>query len=842
MGFVRRLLRPFRREHRSHVGYSWLSVPLAAWRRLTALARLFGRWTSRREWTVRLLGLEISTAEPDACGVVLLQIDGLSRRQFEHALERGRMPFIRKLWKAGDHRLESFYSGLPSTTPAVQAELFYGVTTAVPAFAFRDSETGQIVEMIQPSAADKIEKKLAHDAVSLLEGGSAYSNIFSGGAPEPHFCVAAMGAGKLFAHARHARAMVVVLWNLMAVIRSLGLLVAEFAVAVTDFCRGILKGHDVWTELKLVPSRVIAAVLIREMIAISMEADAIRGLPVMHANFVGYDEQAHGRGPGSAMAQWSLRQIDGAIARIVRAARASRRRDYQVWIYSDHGQQASTAYERLHKRTLEAVVNDHLERLTREPSRAVSSPAQPQTAGARDERATRWNGLWPRPFAEVVEVVSNAPRAAQPARAMVAAKGPLGHIYLPAECDQQVGRRLADALAREAGVPWVFMPRGTSGLEAWHGQSRYELPEDAPAVFGTDHPFLDALTGDMERVCRHPDAGDLIISGWQQDGPTVSFVRESGSHAGPGPDETGGFILVPSEVRRGAERPVDYWRPAHLRHAVLKALGRDTEPAQSRRPVSRKRAAPTAPGEKRVSLRIMTYNIHSCIGMDGRLSPARIARVIAACDPDVVALQEVDVGRAKTGLMDQAAWLANQLAMDHVFQPTMVSGSERYGNAILSRVPFRLRAAGLLPVLDGAPRWEPRGVVWIIVPTEAFSLQLFATHLGLSRPERHMQIAALFGADWLGHPQCDGPVVLCGDFNAHARSPTYRQLTARFRDAQHAVAGHRPRNTWLSQCPLLRLDHVLLAPQLVARSLLVPDTYLARVASDHRPVLVELEI
>jgi hypothetical protein len=170
MGFVRRLLRPFRREHRSHVGYSWLSVPLAAWRRLTALARLFGRWTSRREWTVRLLGLEIRTAEPDACGVVLLQIDGLSRRQFEHALERGRMPFIRKLWKAGDHRLESFYSGLPSTTPAVQAELFYGVTTAVPAFAFRDSETGQIVEMIQPSAADKIEKKLAHDAVSLLEG------------------------------------------------------------------------------------------------------------------------------------------------------------------------------------------------------------------------------------------------------------------------------------------------------------------------------------------------------------------------------------------------------------------------------------------------------------------------------------------------------------------------------------------------------------------------------------------------------------------------------------------------------------------------------------------------
>jgi hypothetical protein len=302
-----------------------------------ALFRLLRRWISRREWTVRLLGLEAVDSPPDAPGVILLQIDGLSRQQLERALKRGKMPFVNTLCKAEDHRLASFYSGLPSTTPAVQAELFFGVRGAVPAFAFRDSETGQRTEMIQLAAAAKLEQELQDAHRGLLEGGGAYCNIYSGGAAEPHCCAGAMGAGRVFGHARKGRVLLVLLWNLGAAVRSLGMLVAELLVAVGDFFRGIGKGNDLRAEFKLIPARVVVAVLIRELITIGVEADATRGLPIIHANFLGYDEQSHGRGPGSTMAHWSLRQIDGAIARIASAARASRRRDYQIWLYSDHG-------------------------------------------------------------------------------------------------------------------------------------------------------------------------------------------------------------------------------------------------------------------------------------------------------------------------------------------------------------------------------------------------------------------------------------------------------------------------------------------------------------------------
>jgi endonuclease/exonuclease/phosphatase family metal-dependent hydrolase len=818
------------------------SLALRMLRRTIAFFRLLRRWVSRREWTVRLLGLEVIDSPPDAPGVVLLQIDGLSRRQLERALQRGKMPFVKKLCKAGDHRLASFYSGLPSTTPAVQAELFFGVRAAVPAFAFRDSQTRQRVEMIQLATAARVEERLGEDNPGLLADGGAYCNIFAGGAAEPHYCAAAMGARQVFGHARRGRVLLVALWNIMVAVRSLGMLVAELVVAVSDFFRGVIQGNDLWAELKLVPARVIVAVLIRELITIGVEADVTRGLPIIHANFLGYDEQSHGRGPSSAMAHWSLRQIDDAIARIVRAARASRRRDYQIWLYSDHGQQASRPFEDVTGRTLEQVVEDLFRQDGQRGDSSGSGRRESRVQGIRAQRAGWLGGFWAKRLQQWTETPAVTDEDARSARPMVVAKGPLGHVYLPSVCEPETQRRLAARLADEAAVPWVFMPREPEGIQAWHGQATYGLPEDAEAVFGAEHPFLPELAADLERVCRHRDAGDLVVSGWHTDGTSVSFVRESGSHAGPGTEETGGFVLIPTEVPMPGERAFAYWRPSRLREAVLQTLRPEKTgaPRPKSTPSDAERVPPTTPAA--VGLRLMTYNVHSCVGTDGKLSPARIARMIAAYDPDVVALQEVDVGRSATRLVDQAAVLAGALDMQYTFHPAIVSGSECYGNAILSRVPIRLRAAGLLPVIKGAPRWEPRGVVWVTLETESGPLQVLTTHLGLSRRERRLQVASLLGSEWLGHPQCIEPVVLCGDFNLHSSSPLYRQLTARFRDAQTAVSGHRPRNTWFSHYPMLRLDHVFVSPGLEVRHVQVPATHWARVASDHRPVIVDLEL
>ena len=112
------------------------------------------------------------------------------------------------------------------------------------------------------------------------------------------------------------------------------------------------------------------------------------------------------------------------------------------------------------------------------------------------------------------------------------------------------------------------------------------------------------------------------------------------------------------------------------------------------------------------SLRIMTYNVHRCVGADGRADPRRIAEVIAACQPDMVALQELDVGRHRTGGIDQAHAIAHLLGMSVHFHPALQVEEELYGDAILTALPMRLVKAGPLP---GSVGFEPRGALWAAV-------------------------------------------------------------------------------------------------------------------------------
>ena len=168
-------------------------------------------------------------------------------------------------------------------------------------------------------------------------------------------------------------------------------------------------------------------------------------------------------------------------------------------------------------------------------------------------------------------------------------------------------------------------------------------------------------------------------------------------------------------------------------------------------------------------MRVMTYNVHRCVGIDGRLSPARIARIIAQHQPDFVALQELDAGRPRTGGIDQAHEIARHLEMAYHFHPTIVVEEERYGNAILSRLPMRLVKRAVLPG-SGWGR-EPRGAIWVSLEADGPAIQVINTHLGLSRRERLTQADALLGPDWLGHPDCRGPKILLGDLNAGPTTP-----------------------------------------------------------------------
>jgi endonuclease/exonuclease/phosphatase family metal-dependent hydrolase len=241
-------------------------------------------------------------------------------------------------------------------------------------------------------------------------------------------------------------------------------------------------------------------------------------------------------------------------------------------------------------------------------------------------------------------------------------------------------------------------------------------------------------------------------------------------------------------------------------------------------------------------LRIMSYNVHRCIGCDGLLAPQRIAEVIAQYEPDVVALQELDVGHARTRHADQPEVLAQALNMQYFFHPAVEAANERYGDAVLSRLPLQLIRAAPLPTLPKRPRLERRGALWVAVTWHGRTVQLVNTHLGLLRSERLAQVNALLGPEWLGHAACTAPRVCCGDFNAWPGTVAYGRLRRVLHDAQKRRRLIWRRNTYPSRFPFVCIDHVFHSPDLAVTAVGVPRTRLTRVASDHLPVIVDIAL
>jgi endonuclease/exonuclease/phosphatase family metal-dependent hydrolase len=240
--------------------------------------------------------------------------------------------------------------------------------------------------------------------------------------------------------------------------------------------------------------------------------------------------------------------------------------------------------------------------------------------------------------------------------------------------------------------------------------------------------------------------------------------------------------------------------------------------------------------------RIVTYNVHRCVGNDRRLDVGRTAEVLASLAPDIVALQELDVGRARTGGIDQAHEIARRLDMACHFNAALTVVEERYGDAILTRFPERLVQVGPLPGHPAIRSLEPRGALWVEVEVDGAPVQIVNTHLGLMPREQQLQAAFLAGPGWLRHPQCQGPKILLGDFNATATSVVYRTFLKDLSAARGLAKVKTPTATFPSQLPVLRIDHLFVSPEIQVANVFAPFAALTRVASDHLPLVMDFDV
>jgi endonuclease/exonuclease/phosphatase family metal-dependent hydrolase len=241
------------------------------------------------------------------------------------------------------------------------------------------------------------------------------------------------------------------------------------------------------------------------------------------------------------------------------------------------------------------------------------------------------------------------------------------------------------------------------------------------------------------------------------------------------------------------------------------------------------------------SFRLMSWNVHHCVGLDQRHSVERIADVIREYDPDILALQELEVNHRRSSRIHQPRKLAELLKMDYHYHPPRIRGGAAFGNGILTRLNMRHVRCGVLPSLPFV-RLQKRGAVWMSVEIDGREVQIINTHFGLMGPERVLQARALCGDEWLDHQDCRrSPRIVCGDFNATPRSRAYRMLAGTLRDAQRLAGNPRVR-TWPSVLPFVRYDHVFVGHGIRVRNVEVPRTLRTTVASDHLPVLMDFEV
>lgn len=494
---------------------------------------------------------EPTPSDTDTPGWLILQIDGLSRRQLEKAMANHRMPYLKKLCNRPSHRLASHYSGLPSSTPAVQGEIFYGKRCAVPSFSFYDRVRKRPFRMYHADDAATIAEELQEEGEPLLRGGASYCNIYVGGAQKAKYCGETNTLDHWISQFSLIRLMKALFHRPFEMAQILWTCLLEFAVAIVDAFRGLISLGEFLPELKFIPSRVGICIAVREAVRLNVEEDLRKGLPIIYANFLGYDEQAHRRGPDSLFAHSTLRAIDRIIRRLHRIARNKGKRPYRTITLSDHGQESTLPYEEFAGKTL-----------AEQADRIFASE------GYYAHRGFSWREMTERSKRGIARWLDSEGHGNGHSGSRkwirIHAMGPLAQVYAEDGLSPEQRRDWARRFCREGKVPFALYRDGRGEPRYVTADAEHPLARLRAELEDHGHPFAQWIVDDLAALLKNRYAGDIALCGYRFDQTSLSFAIERGAHAGFGPEETEAFAIFD----RNIHLPATAIRPIDLRKAV----------------------------------------------------------------------------------------------------------------------------------------------------------------------------------------------------------------------------------------------------------------------------------
>src|SRR5919108_5148230 len=248
--------------------------------------------------------------------LLIVQIDGLSRAVLEQGIAAGRMPFLRRQLERGEWRLRPMSVGMPTSTPAFQMAVMYGVRPDIPGFHYHDKRRREDVYFPRAGDAALVEARQSAGRRGILHGGSSYGCVFTGGAVDNLFSFAMIKRPTGTGVVRAISNFVVLGW--------VG--VKAFLLTTVEIGRALLRlladPVGEWNRgFKSLAIKVGISVWVRELFNLAVSRDVYRGVRAVYVNYLDYDVLSHAHGPRHRRALRALRRVDRSLHHLWRICR-----------------------------------------------------------------------------------------------------------------------------------------------------------------------------------------------------------------------------------------------------------------------------------------------------------------------------------------------------------------------------------------------------------------------------------------------------------------------------------------------------------------------------------------
>ncbi|TQJ49800.1 alkaline phosphatase family protein [Phycicoccus sp. SLBN-51] len=492
-------------------------------------------------------------ALPTEAGLLLVQLDGLSRSALEQAIEAGLAPTMARWLREGTHHLTSWWSQVPSTTPSAQAGVLHGNNQPIPAFRWWDKELGRLVVANRPQDSALVESRVSDGNGLLAHGGVAISTMFSGDAQTRLLVMSAAGAGGgLGPGPSFLRFFASPFVLSRALSRSVLEMVKELYQGRRQRVRNVVP--RVRRQGWYVVLRGISNVLLRDLNVSLVAEHLVRGTPAIYVNLVDYDEIAHHAGPSRPEALRALEGLDGVLALLEQVLLTSGR-SYRVVVLSDHGQSLGATFRQVEGTDLATVCRGLLE----VPDSASVEASEGEAWGPVNTLLTTLLSSRPARRPVVVGPDRHRPEAAateQLPELAVVASGNLGAVWFPRlpgrltlEEVHERWPRLVPGLVSRDSIGVVVAQTESRGPVAVGRAGLCVLGDGA--VEGEDPLAQYGPRGraDLLRCAGLDNAADLIVvSSVDAYGQVHAFEEQVGSHGGLGGQQNEAVLLYPADL------------------------------------------------------------------------------------------------------------------------------------------------------------------------------------------------------------------------------------------------------------------------------------------------------